>query len=252
MSKKSIYILIIFFSALSVVKPQGFNWEFSHSMPSDYPSFYLGVTTGGNYNYNIAELPFTENYVSCCEFNQGIGKGLFVGISMEKWYSGSYALGGNLNYSLDMNSFLKQNTYPRVNYNVTYELSFNSQYSYLGFELFWKKRLGLSHFNIKTSLKNVYLFSQTNDYSEKIISPEYEIYSDGTKERIIADGAISPTNNLIIIPKLAIGYDIDLNLGKFMNISMYSELPLMSIVKEGTWRRWNFGAEILVYYGIFL
>ncbi|MEI6090370.1 MAG: hypothetical protein WCR42_07965 [bacterium] len=221
-------------------------------MPAPYPDFYLGLNLAVQNNFNSGKYTFTENYVPCCEFTKGSGNGFNIGLGAEKWFQGSWAAGIKAGYSLYSNTFTTQNTYPRVDYNVTYQLDFNSSYSYLSFELFYKKRIADYHLNVTGSLKTDILINQSNDFSESIIAPKDEEYVDGTTKRTIANGAIAPLNSLVLIPTVGVGYDISLNRGKFLSFNIYSELPLMSLVNQGSWRRWSVGADFLLYYGIFL
>lgn len=244
--------MITFLVSATLVKSQGFNWEFSPSMPTKYPDFYLGLDIAIQNNYNTGNYMFTENYVPCCEFTEGFGNGYHIGLATEKWFQGSWAAGVKANYSLYSNTFTSQSTYPRVDYNVTYQLDFNSSYSYVSIQLFYKKRIAAYHLNFTGSLKTDFLINQSNEFSESIISPNNETYVDGTQQRTIANGAIAPLYSLVLIPQVGVGYDINLKKGKFANFTVYSQLPLMSLVKQGSWRRWSIGAEILFYYGIFL
>lgn len=245
----SIILLLVITNAS---KSQGFNWEFSPSMPSQYPDFYLGLNLSAQNNFNTGKYTFTESYVPCCEFTKGNGSGFNIGMAAEKWFHGSWAAGFKAGYSIYSNTFTTRNTYPRVDYNVTYQLDFNSSYSYITMEFCYKKRIALSHFNISGSLKTDILMKQSNEFKESIISPDYETYIDGTTKRTIANGAIASVYNVVVIPKVGLGYDINLKKGKFANLTIYGELPVMSLVSVGSWRRWSVGADFLLYYGIFL
>ncbi len=221
-------------------------------MPSVYPNFYLGLNLTAQNNFNTGNYTFTESFVPCCQFTKGGGTGFNIGMAAEKWFQGTWAAGVKAGYSIYTNTFTTQNTYPRVDYNVTYQLDYNSNYSYLTMEFFYKRRIAESHFNITGSLKTDFLVSQNNVFAESIIAPVDETYVDGSQKRTIANGAIASVNSVVIIPKVALGYDINLKKGKFANLSIYSELPVMSLVGYGVWRRWSVGADFLLYYGIFL
>lgn len=250
--KKFSIILILLFILTYSSKSQGFNWEFSPSMPTRYPDLYLGLDFAIQNNFNTGKYTFTENYVPCCEFSEGFGGGFNIGLAAEKWFQGSWAAGAKAGVSIYSNTFTTQNTYPRVDYNVTYQLDFNSSYTYVSVELFYKKRIAAYHLNITGSLKTDILMNQSDDFAESIISPKDETYVDGSTKRTIVSGAIAPLYKVVLIPKVGLGYDVSLSRGKFFNFTVYGELPLMSIVSQDSWRRWSVGVDFLLYYGIFL
>jgi hypothetical protein len=221
-------------------------------MPTSYPEFYLGLNLAVQNNFSTGKYSFTENFVPCCQFSKGFGNGFNIGLAAEKWFQGSWAAGAKAGVSLYSNTFTTQNTYPRVDYNVTYQLDFNSSYSYMSIELFYKKRIAAYHLNITGSLKTDILMNQSNDFAESIIAPKDEIYVDGTQKRTIVSGTLAPLNKVVLIPKVGVGYDIGLKRGKFLNFTIYGELPIMSVVSQGSWHRWSVGADFLLYYGIFL
>ncbi len=250
MNKLLKYILIFFLYSYPLFS-QGFNWQYSSRLPSDYPNIFVGANAGYSTVYDIGEFTFTEEAIECCLFDYGRGFGIKVGFAAEYWFeNGNDAICINLNYNIRQSEFTTRHKLLTVQYPVTYEFVYESAFNNLVLEALYKKRIMNSHFSVLGGFAVEVLTSQKNEYKHHILSPESEYFTDGSKERTISEGNIAPLKSLIFNPIIATNYDFNLGKSRYGSIGIFTELPLSNILSDETWRKFEFGINFKILFGI--
>lgn len=243
-------ISLFLFSFLPLLS-QGFDWQFSPRMPTDYPDFYIGATAEADFLNHDIDFKFFENTVICERFtDNGSGSGYNVGISAEYWKDGDIAFFGRLAWFKKSAEFKVKSAIPRVTGDFLSEYSFNSELSFFGLEAGAKIRLLGSHFHAGATVNGSYLLSNINTYKEKILSPnDYFSTDPPTQERLIAKGEIASLQNFQFFVKLRLGYDVQMGKGTYSTFFIAGGLPLTNVLSNDVWRIWSISLGITILKG---
>lgn len=259
--KKNLKILICFLlllvSANSLILAQGFDWQYSARLPFKYPYFFGGLAVDAGYlsnygNINLQEIEKGGTY-DCCNFANGKGLKTTIGISSEFWYTGELAFQGKLTYSSLSSSFISDGvSLPRIIVKDTVHFSneLKSTLKYLSLEIGGKHRLFNSHFSLGVSLETAFLVANNLSQTEKVVSPDYWTYSDGSQQRTISRGQISGISIINLIPKIKLNYDFNIGLGMYFTPEINLGLPLINVASKADWRTWQFNFSISILRGL--
>ena len=255
MDKKSYIFFIFFFGQITLGFAQGFDWQYSARLPFKFPYLFGGVSYNSGYSQNHGKIYLQEleqtKMIDCCNFTNGTGFTNSFGLDIEYWQTGLLAFKGRLSYSVQTAKFSATPvTLPRIGYSVTYQNDLNSVLNYISLELQSKYRLYNSHFSFALGFETGLLVSNSLNATESIISPDYEHFIDGSTQRTIYKGKMSNLSKINIIPKIYIGYDLNLGLSMYASPSFSVGFPLMNITQSAQWRAWHFDINISVYRGL--
>ncbi len=241
-------LLVVILSAVGA-NSQGFNWQYSSRLPMKYPEFFIGINAGVSFINNNGNIRLDEGEVfDCCKFSSGSGWGNSYGLAAEYWYFPDMALFAHLNYTMDGHTFTKQRMGEiRVTDTLFYENELKSSIDYLNLEIGAKKDFPASHFHYGLSMMLGITLSNSNKITEKVLKPVYFPWS----ERIVSQGRISDLTKFYFLPKVRLGYDIDLGLSTYSTISLTAGIPVINITDNAEWKSWQFGLEIVINRGIF-
>lgn len=241
---KRVFAVFFFFSAVLPLMSQGFDWEYSARMPSDYPRDFYGGSLVASACYNSADFTFTEELIPCCNFGSGAGAIFSAGLSGEFWFDNGYeAISADLFLTLSYSRYTTRATWPTVNYDVTYEFIFEPIPSYAESRICYKRRIGDTRFSFSAGGTVSLLISESNTYSEKIVSPDFETFADGTRKRVISDGASAPYRTFNLLPVIAVGYDMDFGKSRYGSAEIFTSFPLMSRIKDENLRQFAVGVR---------
>ena len=251
--RKSFYILTFIISC-SLVYAQGFDWQYSARMPAESPVLFFGLAGEFNHMIHNGSLDFVEADCHCGAFNTGSGEGYTAGIAGEYWIDGltAFTFSGLYNYSPGKFT-VQAEPLPRVDGGVLLtEFDFDSKIAYLLLEPGIKYRIPGSHLHIGGGLQFGFLLTNSAVYKERIIGDENAPLfptNPPSKERIL-NGNISDLNNIILQPKIRLGYDLTYGLGMYATPNISIGIPILNTTKSSEWRRWTFSAGITVYWGL--
>lgn len=242
-----LFIIFIYCDLFS----QGFNWQYSSRLPFESPKFFIGVAGSYSNANSSGEFPFVEDRFTCCEFNEGSGYSIELGIGSEYWIKPNTAIRGNINYSPFVSDFSSIKEYPVILngdliYNEQFEYIFETAQHLININLGYKYKF-ISHFSLIGSINIDYLFYENNNSSESRIGPVDRVQP---YTRFIPEGTIKGIRNLYLAPEIAFAYDLELGKGIYSTIEITAELPLMSYSSAAEWQLWQIGIGAAIYRGI--
>jgi hypothetical protein len=245
-------ILILCLVALSVTesRSQGFDWQFSSRLPSDYPEYFLGFSGGYEHSLHDGNIVLDDTQFDCCQFETGSGPGFFVGLTGEYWLGGHFAVNAKLLYINSSSTFLKQaDPIPIIgSEDLITEYEFRNTLSYVNFELSGKYRLLESHFHVGATLFLGVKVTEKNEYFERVV--QGGPFNDGTTEKVLEIANTPDVRSIYFMPKINFGYDVDLGLGKYMTPQVSVGLPIISISETTSWDRFSLSAGVSVYWAM--
>lgn len=249
----------------SEAKSQGFDWIYSNRLPFEVPNFFIGGKIEVGLINHSGDLSLREMYnatdFECCRYKNGSGTSMNVGVSIEYWYETFSAVNLSLSYNNISSNFNRSSEpIPLSNGdNLITEYDYATNLSFVNIELGWRYKIMETHIFVNPSLNtNVFLSKSDGQQVERIISPDYETFSDGSIIRNIESGKIPEINTFNINFNLKAGYDFSIMNGMYVSPYIGYILPISNYVSGNntnnnsneTWRMSGvlFGANIM--YGL--
>lgn len=227
---------------------QGFDWQYSSRLPSEYPYSFIGLHTDLNFINNLGKLNFAEREIPCCKFSDGNGIKFSIGAAGEYWLSSKTSLVGTLSYTNISNHFIKKtDPIPRPYDVFQSEYIFDSKISYLDVDLRYKFRLYDTHFSYFGGICPSILLGSSSKYKEKVIS-QNNSFNDGSTERMIKAGKISELSSFVLPLKAGLSYDFELGRGKYFTPSVFVMYSLNNLAENTHWKYYSFGIEITIFH----
>ncbi len=246
---KSIYILFLLLP--SILPGQGFDWQGSTRLPAKYPKMFIGAYAAGTYSNHTGAFNFIEANNVCCPYESGTGFGFKAGAAAEYWHTGNIAFSGALVYSslpVVFSSISRDAVGPGKYWEIQYESDINL--SYAGLYLSGKYRLPATHIHIGAGMQIAYLVAESSSHIMRSLSPEFP-FSDSSYVVNLKNGRIPELNDLIIVPSLKIGYDLNLGFGTYASPSLNISYPLLNVAKDEDWRRITYSLELIILTGLY-
>jgi len=218
------FFTVFLFSNLSISYSQGFDWYYSNRLPFSTPNLFIGGNIEGQLISYNADLPikryFNTNELECCRYNDGKGSGLKFGVNVEYWYETFQSINVSLNFqSLPLNFKKLAAPIPLSNGdNLITEYDYQSNLSLINLDIGWKYKIVESHFFINPSVDiNYFLDRSKGLHTERIISPDYETFSDGSLIKNLDDVILPKINSLNYNFNLKAGYDYSPAIGIYLS-----------------------------------
>lgn len=251
MIKKIFILTLICLASFIELKAQNFDWQNSSRMPFEIPNLFIGG--GGEYsNYlHKGNFKFIEKNTHCCGYESGNGSGLTFGLNVMYFMEDDLSLIAGIRYKSEKGIFKTQTTYPKTpTINITTEFQYTGELNYLSLETGVKKYILFDNFSLFGGFGIDILLNDNSNHIERIISPSNIPFNDGNYERSIAEGKISNLRKFMILPKVAINYDLNIGNETFASANTFLTLPLFSNLTNDNWRAWGFGLGFTIYKGI--
>ncbi len=246
------------------LKAQGFNWQYSARMPSDYPTLFLGFSASGNLLDYAGLLAHDEKRrdiirdeivcQDCGRFDDGAGEALAFGLRAEHWYSESLAF--NLGLRFERLSFSASEELPPQPHqeigDILTELEFSAVNYYLLIDCYAKQRLFDSFFSVAGGLEAGLLLSESVREVQKITNPPEAFFDDGgqlLQEREVI-GNLTAMAGLKLNAVFLIGIDLPLARGFYANPSLLLTVPLLDQARDAAWKASGLGLQINLLYGM--
>ena len=255
--------LINIFS-LNEAKSQGFNWIYSNRLPFEVPNLYVGGKFEiGSINHT-GDMSLREMYnatdFECCRYKNGDGTLINIGVNVEYWYETFSAVNLSLSYNNISSNFIRRaDALPLSNGDkLITEFDYATNLSFLSIDLGWRYKINETHFFVYPSMiTNVFLSKSEGQQVERIISPNYETFSDGSLVRNIEGGKIPEINTFNLNFTLKAGYDFSIMNGMYISPYIGYILPISNYISEkdnyNTNQSWKMSGLILgtnIMYGL--
>lgn len=240
---------------------QGFNWQYSARLPFAYPYLFAGLTSNVDFNFHNSNLRLTEGNFDCCGFGSGTGYGRGIGLATEYWVNGLTAVNFQLalkQYSGDFVADGQKLPFTVFDKNgsiigrdtVLFRNDLRADLGYVSLEAGGKWRLFESHFFAGGAINVGYLISSDLSIEEYVVSPDYWVYTDGSRRRSPVNYSITGVRRLNIVPKLNFGYNLAIIPGMYIAPQIEAGFPLLNIASDGDWRMFSFSFKITLLQSI--
>ena len=241
-SKYLLPLIILVFLNINISFSQGFDWQTSGRMPYIIPDLFIGLNTGYTYYNHSGEFNLKEDFVECCQFTSGTGRGYNFGLVGEYWYDGYTAFIATIDFSKVGGDFTIQSVLPTKEGDFITEYGFNSVINYLNFEFGIKRRIYETHITYGGGLKFSVVISSNSNYTEQAISNNVPF-----EKRTINNGAIQDLNSILLSPVLFIGYDASLGIGYYASPNVSLSYNLNSVIEDESWRRFSISLGMKIF-----
>lgn len=247
---KIIFVITIFISA-QLLFAQGFDWQYSYRGQTNFPKYFIGLTSEFGFTYHTGSINYSENLIPCCKFREGNGFDYKIGVVSEYWLNGGEnSIIGAICYKSSNASFYASPDPVYYLHDTLYtELEFRNSISLLQISFIFKHRINLSHFFFAGGMGLDFLASNSYEHSEKIISSDLT-FNDGTIIRKIDSGEISKLSNILLSPELVFGYDFNLGLGLYASVMIGMKMNINEISDDTDWHKYSFNLGINILKGL--
>jgi len=226
---------------------QGFDWQYSLRQPYQPANLFIGVKGVYGSYFHYGSFGFIEKQIECCNFNNGLGNVLHIGVNSQYWWNGNNALDISISYHSQNASFKSRSVYPRVEYDLITEYNYQTNISYLNLEALNKFRLPFKRSFVSAGLEMSVFLNQSNTFAEHKISPAEDPFP---AKRDIPAGSVPDLNRVYISPIIKIGYDLDLGREKYASPELIFTIPIMNRTATERWKTWLIAGGISINWGI--
>jgi len=234
---------------------QGFDWQLDARMPYYISDFYIGGIFDYSTQNSFGKIPLFEGEYSCCDFTAGNGSQINIGLWSEYWVLPESALIMGLSYASASDNISSQRTIERIINPDFPPVAWKTEYVAQGTTQFLNLEFGAKHrfadlglFLSLSSLFNIKI-SQEYSYKERVISPEYLPFADGSFERQMIDGYLPNSRVFNISPVLRAGWDIPLSPELYISPAFMLSAPLFNRFANHDWNDWRYGLTVTVSNG---
>jgi hypothetical protein len=248
--KRTVLLFVIFFASIELYS-QGFDWEYSPRLPYKIPRSFIGVSYYYGYNQNIGDFPLYENDVYSLNFKNGNGSLNQFTLSYQFWEKPIIAVFGNVFYRSYNSDFAQTVTYPRSNgkedWLVEYRTQMQSSRNYFGVSIGGKYRLLNTYFSVGAQITGQFLLSSSSTARENIVSPDFEHYIDGSRERDVQNTQLPDFRNFLLQPEIIFAYDFNIAKGLYIQSSLRMQIPLFNATSSDKYYDLPIGIELSIY-----
>ncbi len=247
---RTIIVIIIFIMTHSDSTSQGFDWITDVRKPTQYPYIFGGVSLFGGYSFIQSDGLQSTVTPLCGKYEKGSGNVLGASVRVERWNeSGLSSWIMNAGFEQRSYSFKDERTYTTSQQNIEtqfqYQFVLASSATVMFAECFYKHRLASSHFHGSLGVSaNISVGTLTEQYGE-ITAP-----SDRVSRENFGSADDVSVASFLIIPKLQIGYDLDMGNGLYATPYFAIGLPLHSSIKNSNVSSLDLCAGVALQYAL--
>lgn len=250
--KLAVFIFVILLYGLQTHSSysQGFDWVADVRMPSKTPVIFGGINVYATYSFlSTSGLQSTVTPL-CGLYDAGYGQVLGGSARVELWNASGLS-SWLFNVGLEQRSyvfnddrtFLTRDGTTETQYMYKFVLQSNATIIFA--DCYYKYRVNRSHFHGAVGVStNVSLVKNTNQYGE-IVAPE-----DKVSREDFGSAADMGVSTFLVIPKLQLGYDLDM--GNMMYATPYIAIgiPLSSSLMNDHVRSIDLSAGVAIQYAL--
>lgn len=242
---------------------QGFDWQYSARLPSEYPKFFVGLTVSGGVltqsgsivskEARPAAVGSQDPCFTCALFEEGDGSSFAIGVKSEYWITGLFSVSAAVRYDYfngeltDQSDPLPMPNAGRIDM-VTLDYILASEQSYIMLDLGARHRIPGNRFFVGVGVQSGYRFTGDESQIAKVASPLNFSFGDNIGQEITHEGEISDVRDFFLAGKVSAGLDLPMALGLYASPSIFFSFPFTSVAEEGEWTRNNYGLELAIMY----
>lgn len=243
-------LIAIIFLTKSYCKAQGFDWMTDIRVPTQYPYVFGGVSAYGGYSLIKTDGLQSAATPLCGIYDNGVGNSIGGSIRFEYWNeSGLSSWIMSAGFETRSYSFDDERTYTtRQQNNETqyqYQFVLTSSATLIFVECLYKHRFRSTHFHGAFGVSaNVSAGKVTHQYGE-ITAP-----SDRVSQESFGSADDVGITSFLIIPKVQVGYDLDMGNGLYSTPFFAIGLPLSSSIMNSKVNSLDLSAGIAIQYAL--
>ncbi len=232
---------------------QGFDWQPTLRRPYEAPRTFFGLEAGTGLAMHSGDLPYLENDIAdpCCTYSGGSAVPLIIGVLGEYWFASRQAVAVRIGLSRQSAGFESGvQSYPRSNgqpLQTRYMMDANLTYLQLSGE--FRQRMGSSMIMLMAGLSANVRMSASVTNREVIVGPVGADFIDGTAEQSLPTSGLDDASSLVLEPYLAVGYDVPLAFGYYLEPRLQIGYTLTSLSAVHPWRVFDVGLGVRLMKG---
>lgn len=245
-------ILALLLAPVALVA-QGFDWQYSARLPTDYPTLFVGVTGTGSLQQFGGDINYAQGVVLCGTFSKGDGSGFGGGVQVDNWLTPALALSGSLRYETLGGTFTAPgDTLPRgpalPPTIVGYEIESDFSYALLDVGVRYRPFL-YGKFFVGAGLQAGVLLSSSTTQRQRIVSPAEQRFADGSQEQSLTDNIVG-FRSFFVGGRVSAGLDVPLANSLYASPALFAGIPVTSMAADVSWQRISYGVQVSILYGI--
>lgn len=235
------YIFIIYLISINLYS-QGFDWQISRRYPIEMPKKFFGVGLDYSIGLEIGDFNLIENLIQCCRFTDGNSNSISFNLYNENWMNdgNSYILLAKINF-FDSNFEINNKEVIRDGFFET-KYIFNNKLIRVAIGGAYKYKIEDIGLYLLGGLEINLNISNKEEFKERAISNNVPF-----DERVLFDGNIDKFNNLLFIPFIEIGKDLELGYGIYASPGIKLNYTLNSLLENENWRSIFFSINLKVF-----
>ncbi len=248
---KRLICILFFLIVPPLLNAQGFDWQYSSRLPAEQPDIFVGIGVSYGLDEHYGSFSFFEDYF-CGKYENGNGNGIAIDLNIEKWIGENTAIFIEAGWRKLTADFISRQVYEMIDEPLITEYAYNSSISVVRINPGIRYRLFDSKLSVGAILGIEYFISESSDFSEKVISPDwYHFDTDPpSQERVLTAGRLKGFSSIIVNPALQLAYGLNLGRGKYATPYFRAEFPINSFISGEDWRRYSLTFGISVKFGL--
>lgn len=250
--KLAVFIFVILLYGLQTHSSysQGFDWVADVRMPSKTPVIFGGINVYATYSFlSTSGLQSTVTPL-CGLYDAGYGQVLGGSARVELWNASGLS-SWLFNVGLEQRSYVFNDDRTFLTRDGTtetqymYKFVLQSSATIIFADCLYKYRISGSHFHGAVGVSaNFSLIKNTNQYGE-IIAPE-----DKVSREDFGSAADMGVSTLLVIPKIQLGYDLDMGNTMYATPYVAIGIPLSSSLMNDQVRTFDVCAGVAIQYAL--
>lgn len=232
-------LLVIAVTAATGLSAQGYAWEWSPRAPRTMPTLFGGVEIATGYAMHTGTLPYVEDLVPCCTFEEGTGIPVRFAVFLEDWIAPSTALtyGGGVTIQNSSFTSTAQALPDSGGRQIITEYLFDASMTYLQLQGGIRQRL-FGYVSVGLELRGLISVASSYELTERVVAPDDFFFSTNppSKEITLTPTVVDQASVFVLEPAVSLQYDIPLGIGMVLSPMVQFSVPVMSLANNVSWR----------------
>lgn len=216
---------------------QVYHWEWSPRSPRVMPRTFVGLEGAIGSVQHRTTLPYVEDLITCCSFENGAGMPMRFSVLAERWIAPQTAVTAGLGYTQTGGMFTATAPgFPTVEYGTVetaYDLE--ASFRYLHLQGGVRQRLFGSMASLGIDLRAMVRVAAEYSLTERVVRPDDYQFADGSRSAPIDQHVLYSSSAVVLEPSVVIQYDLPLHLGFVISPMASVQMPLWSVSASHSW-----------------
>lgn len=232
---------------------QGFDWQPTLRRPYEAPRMFFGLDVGTGLAIHAGDLPYLENDIAdpCCTYTGGTAMPVRLGVLGEYWFAPRQAVALRIGLSHQSAGFESATqSYPTSSGQpLETRYLMDAALTTLQISGEFRQRVSSSMLMLMAGLSANIRMSATVTNREVVVGSTGATFIDGSREQSLPTAGLDDAASLVLEPYLAVGYDLPLAFGYYLEPRLQIGYTLTSLSSVHPWRVLDLGLGLRLMKG---